>query len=489
MNNAVPLPELFVVAAVLLLLSILASKLSTRLGVPALLFFLAVGMLAGADGPGRIYFDDFRVAQAVGSVALVFILFSGGLDTDWTYVRPIIGPGIALSTVGILLAAMFAGAFAHFVLNLPLLQGILLGAIVSATDAAAVLALLRSGALRLRGRLAPLLEFESGSNDPMAVFLTLGAIELLTNPAGSPAALVLRFFVQMGLGGLLGWGIGRLAVIIINRLRLGFDGLYTVFTVAVVLAVYGGSEAIGGNGFLSAYVAGIVMGHASFVHKRTLVHFHDGLSWVMQIAMFLILGLLVFPSRLPAVAGSALLFTAFMILVARPLSVLLTLLPLRLGLPDKAFLAWGGLRGAAPIVLATFPALAGIPQAETIFDFVFFVVLASVLIQGTTSRLAARVLGVEAPPSPAVLAEDTHKEMLAGQLREVILPPTSGALGRSLVELALPSGFLVVLIYRAGESLVPNGDTVLQGGDHLLVLAEPVLFEETAGRLTASRAG
>ncbi|RPI37713.1 MAG: potassium/proton antiporter, partial [Hyphomicrobiaceae bacterium] len=481
--------QLFVVASALLLLSILASKLSARLGVPALLFFLGLGMLAGADGPGGICFDDFRIAQAVGSIALVFILFSGGLDTNWQYVRPILGPGIALSTAGVLLAALFAGAFAHLVLGLSLLQGILLGAIVSATDAAAVLALLRSGALRLRGQLAPLLEFESGSNDPMAVFLTLGAIELLIQPGTSISELGLRFVVQMTLGGAFGWGIGRAAVILINRLRLTFDGLYTVFTIATVLAVYGASELAGGNGFLAAYVAGIVMGNHNFVHKRSLLHFHDGLSWVMQITMFLILGLLVFPSQLPAVAGVALLFTAFMILVGRPLSLLLTLLPVRLRLGDKAFLSWAGLRGAAPIVLATFPALAGVPQAENIFNIVFFVVLASVLVQGTTTRLAARVLGVEAPKPAEVPVEDEHLVDLARELREIILPSTSVAMGHTLVELNLPPGFLVVLVHRDGESLVPNGDTVLRAGDHLLVLAEPVLFEETAGRLSEPRDG
>jgi cell volume regulation protein A len=489
MPNAIPLQYYFVVAAALLLLSILASKLSARLGVPALLFFLVVGMLAGADGPGGIYFDDYRIAQAVGSVALVFILFSGGLDTDWQYVRPILWPGIALSTIGVLLAALLAGAFAHFALGLSVLEGVLLGAIVSATDAAAVLGLLRAGTLRLRGRLAPLLEFESGSNDPMAVFLTVGAIQLITNPDMALPALLWRFVVQMALGAVLGYAVGRLAVVVINRLRLAFDGLYTVFTIAVVLVVFGGAEALGGNGFLAAYVAGITMGNHNFVHKRSLLHFHDGLSWLMQIAMFLILGLLVFPSRLPEIAGVALLFTAFMILVARPLSVLLTLLPVRLPMADKAFLSWGGLRGAAPVVLATFPALAGIPGAERIFDVVFFVVLLSVLLQGTTSRYAARLLKVEAPPKERNGdVEPEHLVNLASGLREIILSDSSPAIGRSLVELDLPPRFLVVLIDRRGESVVPNGDTVLEAGDHLLVLAAPPLFEEMSLRLTSAPA-
>jgi potassium/hydrogen antiporter len=485
MPNTIPLQYYFVVAAALLLLSILASKLSSRLGVPALLFFLLVGMLAGADGPGGIYFDDFRVAQAVGSFALVFILFSGGLDTNWQYVRPILWPGVALSTIGVLLAAVIAGAFAHFALGLSVLEGVLLGAIVSATDAAAVLGLLRAGTLHLRGKLAPLLEFESGSNDPMAVFLTIGAIQLISNPDMSPPTLIWRFVTQMLVGAAVGFLVGRGAVILINRLRLAFDGLYTVFTIAVVFIVFGGTEALGGNGFLAAYVAGITMGNRKFVHKRSLMHFHDGLSWLMQITMFLILGLLVFPSRLPAIAGVALLFTAFMILVARPLSVLLTLLPVRLTLADKAFLSWGGLRGAAPVVLATFPAVAGIPSAEMIFNVVFFVVLLSVLLQGTSARFAARLLKVEAPPKER--NGDVKPERLLNltrELREIILPANSPAIGRTLVELDLPTGFLVVLIDRRGESIVPNGDTALEAGDHLLVLAAPPLFEEVAARLS-----
>jgi potassium/hydrogen antiporter len=489
MPNAIPLPYYFVVAAVLLLLSILASKLSARLGVPALLFFLVVGMLAGADGLGGIYFDDYRVAQAIGSVALVFILFSGGLDTSWQYVRPVLRPGLALSTLGVLLAALIAGAFAHFALGLSVLEGVLLGAIVSATDAAAVLALLRAGTLHLRGRLAPLLEFESGSNDPMAVFLTVGAIQLISNPDMAITVLAWRFVAQMLLGGAVGYLLGRAGVILINRLRLAFDGLYTVFTITVVLAVFGVSEALGGNGFLAAYVAGITMGNQNFVHKRSLLHFHDGLSWLMQIAMFLILGLLVFPSRLPPIAGVALLFTAFMIVVARPLSVLLTLLPVRLPLRDKAFLSWGGLRGAAPVVLATFPALAEVPSAELIFNVVFFVVLLSVLLQGTTARLAARALKVEAAPRARKGDVEAHRFMnFTSGLREIVLPSDSAAIGRSLVELDLPAGFLVVLIDRRGESVVPNGDTILEAGDHMLVLAAPPLFDETSRRLMSAAA-
>ena len=482
---ALTLPQTLVVIAVLLILSILASKLSDRLGVPSLLFFLAVGMLAGSEGPGGIYFDDYRAAQAVGIIALVFILFAGGLDTDWRAVRPVLWPGVALATIGVLLTALLAGLFAHLALGFSWLEGMVVGAVVSSTDAAAVLVLMRKGTLKLRGRLASLLEFESGSNDPMAVALTVGALELVMNPAASLETVVLRFVISMGLGALLGFGMGRLTGNVMNRLRLGFDGLYTVFTVAAVLIIYGGTEAIGGNGFLAVYVAGLTLSNCSFIHKRSITHFHDGLSWLMQITMFLILGLLVFPTRLLATAGMALLFTAFIILVARPAAVFLTLLPMRIGVRDKAFVSWAGLRGAAPIVLAIYPALAGLPNSEIIFNIVFFVVLASVLLQGTSAAWVARLLRVTAPDTIQPHRPTEEALAVADQLREMVIPRGSWAVNRAIVELNLPAGFLVVLVYREGQSLMPTGSMVLRRGDRILALADADLFEQVRRQLTA----
>lgn len=478
------LPQILVVMAMLLIASILASRVSDRLGVPSLLLFLAVGMLAGSDGPGGIYFDNYQAAQTVGIVALVFILFAGGLDTDWQIVRPVLWPGVALATLGVLLTALVAGAFAHFVLGFSLMEGMVVGAVVSSTDAAAVLVLMRKGTLKLRGRLAPLLEFESGSNDPMAVALTIGAIDLATNPEITVPAVVLRFIVSMGLGALLGFGFGRLTAHVINRLRLSFDGLYTVFTVAVVFGIYGGTEALGGNGFLAAYVAGITLGACSFIHKRSITNFHDGLSWLMQIAMFLILGLLVFPSRLLATAGMALLFTAFIILVARPVSVFLTLLPLRIGIPEKSFISWAGLRGAAPIVLAIYPALAGLPRSEDIFNIVFFVVLASVLLQGTSAGRIARLLRVTDPNRVAPHKPTAAALAVASELREMVIPEGSWAENRAIVELNLPAGFLVVLVNRQGHSIMPTGSLVVHRGDRILALADAGLFEQVRQQLT-----
>lgn len=476
-----PLEYLLFGAALLLLLSILASKASGRLGVPALLLFLLIGMLAGSDGPGGIYFDDPRLAGSLGVVALAFILFAGGLDTEWPRIRPVLARGAALSTVGVLLTAGLMGLFAMVALGFTPLQGLLLGAIVSSTDAAAVFAVLRARSVRLRDPLEPLLELESGSNDPMAVFLTTALTGLLADPNASPLRLVPAFFQQMILGALLGYGMGRAMAWLINRIRLHIEGLYPVLTVALTLLTYGGTAALGGNGFLAVYLAGLTLAREDFIHKRSLLRFHDGLAWLMQIAMFLALGLLVFPSRLPAIAGVALLAALFLILVARPFSVVLTLLPFRLPVRDQAMVAWVGLRGAVPIILATFPRLAGLPQADLIFDIVFFVVLTSVLIQGTMITPMARWLKVtmDRPAPPRAPIEVTQSGRLKGDLLELVVPAGSAAIGRQVVELGLPKGALIVLIGRGNEHIVPDGSTVLAPGDHLLILADQTVLDAT----------
>ncbi len=388
------------VTAVLLLLSVLASRASSKFGIPALLLFLLVGMLAGSDGPGGIYFDNAQATQSLGVVALTLILFSGGLDTNWPTVRPALRGALSLSTVGIGISAILVGWFATVALGFSLLEGILLGAIVSSTDAAAVFSVLRTRGVRLKGQIEPLLELESGSNDPMAVFLTTGLTSLLTQPDTSMVGLVPTFVLQMALGAAAGYGFGRLMPIAINRVHLQVEGLYPVLTVAMVLFIYGATALLGGNGFLAVYIAALVLGNSNFVHKRSLLRFHDGLAWLMQIAMFLTLGLLVFPSQLADIAGVGMIMAVFLVFVARPVSVFASLLFARLRPTDKLMVSWVGLRGAVPIILATFPLLAGQPNANTMFNVVFFIVLVSVLLQGTSLPLVARWLRVEAPLPP-----------------------------------------------------------------------------------------
>ena len=468
---------ILVSVAFVLLVSILASKVSARLGVPALLLFLAIGMLTGSEGPGGVYFDDPWLAQFLGVTALAFILFSGGLETDLDEIRPVMVMGIVLATAGVLVSALLVAGFTLLVLDFSLKEALLLGAIVSSTDAAAVFAVLRSKSLGLRGILRPLLEFESGSNDPMAVFLTLGMIRLVQDPTASLPDLVLMFVQQMALGVIFGLGIGRGITFVLNRIRLEYDGLYSVASMALVLLTYGATTSLGGSGFLAVYLAGLVAGNRSFIHKRSLTEFHSGLAWLMQIIMFLTLGLLVFPSQVMPITLQALLISAALILVARPLAVFTTLVwAKKVSLNEKAFVSWVGLRGAAPIILATFPLLAGVEQSNTIFNLVFFIVLTSALVQGTTLPYVARLLHVDAPleSKPSYPIAFVPTEPIQSDLLELTIQPGSEAAHKRIVDLEdLPETALIVLIRRDTEFLVPRGSTMLQEGDNLLVLAEP----------------
>jgi cell volume regulation protein A len=461
--------------SLLLLASVLASKASERLGVPALLMFLFVGMLAGSEGPGGIHFDDPGLVRLIGTFALAYILFAGGLDTEWKSVRPVFRSGMILATAGVLLTAAFVGLFAVLVLGFTWLEGLLLGSVMSSTDAAAIFAVLRSRNVSLKGNLKPLLELESASNDPMAVFLTITMLTLLNDPAVPWWSAFPAFVKQMLIGGALGLLLGKGVIHLVNRIRLEYEGLYPVLTMTLVLLVFGTTEMLGGNGFLAVYIAGVVLGNADFIHKRSLGRFHDGLSWLMQIAMFLILGLQVFPSHLTPVIGSGLLLSAFLMLGARPLAVTACLAGSGLGVREKLLTSWAGLRGAVPIVLATFPMTAGVPRAEMIFNLVFFVVIASVLLQGRSLTRVARWLGLDRPieSKPRMPLEfDRTEQGLRTSMMELVVSPESPAVGRPLIHLKLPAGVLVAMIQRSGEYLVPNGGTEFQPGDVVLVLGE-----------------
>ncbi len=459
-----------IVVAALLLLSVFASKAAGLLGVPSLLLFLLLGMLAGSEGLGGIAFDDAALAQAIGVVALALILFAGGLDTDWEVVRPTLRSGLSLATLGVIITAILVGFFAHAFLNFGLLEGLLLGAILSSTDAAAVFAVLRGRGVHLRGKLEPLLELEAGSNDPMAIFLTIALTSLVAQPIRPISELFVLFIQQIVLGVLGGVLIGLLGLWLLNRLRLEYDGLYPVLTLALAMLTYGATAALGGSGFLAVYLAGLLLGNRDFIHKKSLTRFHDGMAWLMQITMFLSLGLLVFPSRLVPMAGMGLVVALFLMLVARPFSALVALLFSRFTLRERLMVGWVGLRGAAPIILATFPLLAGLPKADTLFHLVFFAVLASVLLQGPTIVPIARWLGLEAPQ---LRRQSAPEISLKDSTVEIVLPPDSAAIGRQLLDVGLPHGVLVVLIGRDGQTFVPSGSTTLAARDKLLLISAP----------------
>ncbi|NSW53773.1 MAG: potassium/proton antiporter [Anaerolineae bacterium] len=470
--------------AALLLISVFASKISDRFGIPALLLFLALGMLAGSEGPGGVYFDNPSQAQGISIIALVLILFSGGLQTGWDSVRPVVKFSLPLATFGVFITAIFTGVLASVLLDLTIPEGILLGSIVSSTDAAAVFSVLRSRGISLRKPLKPLLELESGSNDPMAIFLTVGMIQLITHPDTSFINLVTLFLQQMLIGALAGILMGRLGAIIINRIKLGYEGLYPVLSLSLVLLTFGVTDFLNGSGFLAVYIMGIVLNHIDVVHKRSLQRFHDGLAWLMQIIMFLALGLFVFPSRLLPTMGISLVVALLLIFVARPLAVFLTLLPSRMGWRQKTFISWVGLRGAAPIILATFPMLAGIPQADLIFNVIFFVVLTSVLIQGTTLPFIAKFLHLDAPSPPAIHYPIEYEPVsgMKSDLNEVFVPSGSNMANKAIVDLHLPDPFLIILIARNHEFLTPHGGMILLPEDTLLILSDVESLEFVKNR-------
>lgn len=457
--------------AVLLLLSVISSKASTQLGVPTLVLFLAIGMLAGSDGPGGIYFDNPWLAQSLGTVALIFILFSGGLDTKWKEARSVLWRGAILSTLGVILTTVIVAYAAYYVLDFSMLEAMLLAAIISSTDAAAVFSILRSKKISLKGDLRPLLELESGSNDPMAIFLTTSLIILILNPNTTPIALIPMFAQQMALGAVFGIMSGKAMAYIINRIHLDYQGLYPILTVSMISITYGVTSILGGNGFLAVYLAGLALGDYSFIHKRSLMHYHDSLAWMMQIAMFLTLGLLVFPSRLIPVAGIALFICFVLMFMARPISVLLCLLPFReISIKERVMISWVGLRGSVPIILATFPLISGINKADMIFNVVFFVVLASVLLQGSTIPFVARRLGLEMPlASPKEIVEKAQERDAWESLVKLKVLPGSAAVGKQIADLNIPDDTWIAVLRRDGHPMRPGGSTVLQAGDRLTV--------------------
>jgi potassium/hydrogen antiporter len=470
----ITIDNIILVGSILLFISILAGKTSVRLGVPTLIFFVVVGMLAGSEGIGGISFDNPELTRFIGVIALNFILFSGGIDTDWKTIRPVLWKGISLSTLGVFLTAFLVGLFVYYMTDFSLLEGLLVGAIVSSTDAAAVFSILRSKNLGLKGNLRQTLELESGSNDPMAYFLTITLTMLIAEQDKSFLSVIPLFLMQFGFGALVGIAMGKFGHFVINRIRLDFDGLYPVLAIALMLFTFSAADYINGNGFLAVYLCALYLGSKDLIHKKSIIRAYDGFAWLMQIVLFLTLGLLVFPSEIVTVTGIGLVISVFLILVARPVSVFASLAFFRIKTRDKFFISWVGLRGAVPIVFATFPLLAGIDKAGMIFNIVFFISMSSVLIQGTTVPQVARFFHVALPekirrrsPLDIALSEDFKSEFF-----ELDIHAESPAAGKKVLELAFPKKSLIVMIKRKEKYLTPNGSTVVEPGDTLLILAE-----------------
>ncbi|HRG03270.1 MAG: potassium/proton antiporter [Paludibacteraceae bacterium] len=475
--------ELFLLLiSVLLFVSLLVGKMGSRFGVPTLLLFLLIGMLSGSDGLG-IEFNSPKIAQAIGVVALNIILFSGGMDTRFTEVKPIAAQGMILATIGVLFTALLTGIFIFWLTNnffnavtFTLLESLLLASVMSSTDSASVFSILRSKNLSLKENLRPLLEFESGSNDPMAFMLTIVLIQLIQSPVIDAWAALWMFFKQLLLGGLAGYFLGRLSVRIINKINLDNDALYSVLLMTLMFFLFGFTTFISGNGYLAVYVGGLFIGNSRFVHKRSSLKFFDGMTWLVQIIMFLTLGLLINPSELLPIAGIGIIVGLFMIFFSRPVSVHLSLLPFR-NLSHKArhYVSWVGLRGAVPIIFATYPWIENLPHAKDIFNIVFFITILSLVIQGTTVGSMAKWLGL----SQDVLRKRKLKnfdveisEDIKSYMSEISIKKEFLANGSRLMDLNVPEKTLIAMVKRDDQYFIPRGNTELMVGDRILVITD-----------------
>jgi cell volume regulation protein A len=470
----ITIENILLIGSVLLFISIVAGKTSYKFGVPTLILFLFIGMLAGSEGLGGIYFDDPQLAQFVGIVALNFILFSGGLDTNWNTVKPILKEGIILSTAGVFMTAVLVGLFVCWLTDFSLYEGLLLGSIVSSTDAAAVFSILRSKSLSLKYNIRPTLELESGSNDPTAYVLTIAFISLVLNPEAGWYSVIPTFVMQMLIGGLAGYLFGRVSKYIINNINLDFEGLYPVLVIAIMFVTFSATDFVGGNGFLAVYICAVYLGNQDLIHKATILKMFDGLAWLMQIVLFLTLGLLVFPSQITPLLGIGILISGFLIFVARPVSVFLSLIWLRMKFKRRVYLSWVGLRGAVPIVFATYPLIAGVDKANMIFNLVFFVAVSSILVQGTTLSLLAKWLKLGLPEGEKL---QTVPDLLLSQnakavLEEIRVKPTDFATGKKIVSLNFPKSAIIAMIKREAEFITPGGSTIIESNDILFVLSD-----------------
>lgn len=468
------------IGAILIYVSIVISKTGFRFGIPTLLMFLIVGMLFGTDGLG-LQFDSPKVAQFIGMVALSIILFTGGFETKLGDIKPVISQGIVLSTAGVLLTTIITGFFIYFIseknftnLSMPLMASMLLAATMSSTDSASVFSILRSQHINLKENLRPMIELESGSNDPMAYMLTIILIQIIGSGADLDAVEVVKnLLVQFLVGAFLGFVIGKLAVKQINKINLPNSSLYPILLLSVVFIAFTITDMLNGNGYLAVYIAGMVTGNEKLTYRREITTFMDGMTWLFQIVMFLVLGLLVNPHEMLSVGLVSLLIALFMIFVSRPISVFACLLPFRnMTTRARLFVSWVGLRGATPILFATYPVVAGVEGSNQLFDIVFFITLISLLVQGMSISKVAKMLKLDLPEEKTGNAFGVElPDELDSKLNDITLTEEMLAKGRRLADMNLPKGTLVMIIKRGEEFIVPNGTMELKAGDQLLLIS------------------
>lgn len=478
-----PMELVLLLGSFLFFVSMVVGKAGSKFGVPVLLLFLLVGMVAGGDGFG-LKFENIQIAQIIGSVCLIIILFSGGLDTKYAEIKPIVKPGVVLATLGVFLTALVTGLFTWWLtdnyfagLGLGLLGSLLLASTVASTDSASVFGILRSRGLTLKNNLRPLLELESGSNDPMAYMLTVTMISII-NSGSNPNywGVALDVVIQLVVGALAGYFLGRFCTKVINKIKMENQALYPVLLLITGIFIYAVTYYLHGNGYLAVYIAGLVIGNSRFVHKRTSMNFMDGFAWMSQILLFLTLGLLVNPSELVPVLIPGIIISIFMILIGRPLVVYLCLIPFRkISFKDKAYVSWVGLRGAVPIIFAILPLAADVPGARTIFNIVFILTIVSLLFQGTSLPAIARWLGLAEKPKqykPFKAFDVELPEEIKSAMSEILVTEETLKHGKNLIEMPLPEKTLVVMVKRGEQFFVPTGQTELHAGDKLLVISD-----------------
>ncbi len=480
---------MILVAGALLGAGIVAALAARRLKVPGLVISLALGMLIGSDGLGWIHFDDVDVASTIGVIALALIIFEGGLAAGWGEIRPVIGVSISLATLGTVLTAIVVGFAAHWLLDLTLLEGMLLGSIVSATDSAAIFSVLRGSSLNRR--LARVLEGESGFNDPVAIVLVIGFIDWIQDPGYGLTDMLELVVVELGVGALVGLAVGRAATVAFQKVRFTTTGLYPVASIAAAAIAFGGASELHGSGFLAVYIAGLSLGSAAIPARRTVDDFHDGLASVGQIAIFFTFGLLIFPSELPDVAGEGLLIAAVLMFVARPAATFVATAFAKVNTREALLLGWAGLRGAVPFVLATFAVIDDAPEAAYLFNIVFFVVLISTLLQGATFEPLARALRLtgDVPALGRQLIEVGTVRRLGAEVLEYPVGEDDAIVGRLVNELGLSRQALVNVIVREDQALLPRGSTAIKAGDRLHILMRAAKREQTEALFDRWRAG
>lgn len=459
---------LLVAAVILLCLSL--NKMSNKLGIPMLLAYILLGMMFGTDGILKIPFDNFTIAEQICTVSLIFIMFYGGFGTNWKQAKPVAGKAVLLSTVGVILTAVTTGAFCHFILKMDFWESMLIGSVISSTDAASVFSILRSRRLNLKNNTASMLEVESGSNDPCSYMLTVIILTIMSGEL-SGFSLVVMIFSQITFGILVGVVVALAAAFILKKVNFATDGFDTIFVFSMALVSYAGASMINGNGYLAAYIAGIILGNTPLHHKKSLVHFFDGITGLMQMLIFFLLGLLAYPSQLPKILPIALAIAVFLTFVARPVSVFAILMPFRCPVKQQLLVSWAGLRGAASIVFAIMATVSPAYTKNDLFHIVIFIVLFSISIQGTLLGLVAKKLDMIDENGNVMKTFSDYSDEMPVEFIKISIKAGHPWENRKIKDLTSLPDLLLVLILRGEERIIPNGNTVVLAGDKIVLSA------------------